>query len=141
MKKIEYTTSCSKDRLAEIRTFVAGQLEQLHLSEVEKNQIILAVDEACANAIIHGNNCDDSKNLKLLLEIGNNNLKVEISDVGNFRPHEMNWTSREAISDSVRNHRRGGLGLPLMHRIMDKVQFYSKDKVNVCSLSKRLKKD
>lgn len=141
MKKIEYTTSCSKDRLCEIRSFVAEQLEQLHLSDLDKSQVILAVDEACANAIIHGNNCDDTKNLKLTLEIGSNNLKIEISDVGNYRPNEMNWVTREAINDSVRNRRRGGLGLQIMHRIMDKVQFYSKDKVNVCSLSKHFKKD
>jgi serine/threonine-protein kinase RsbW len=140
MKKIEYTISCSKDRLSEIRGFVREQLAQLHISDVEKNQIVLAVDEACANAIIHGNNCDDSKQLKLFIEIGASKLKVEISDVGSFRPNELNWSTREAVSESLRQKNRGGLGLPLMNSIMDKVHFYSKNHVNVCALSKRLKK-
>ncbi|QQS31182.1 MAG: ATP-binding protein [Sphingobacteriales bacterium] len=140
MKKIEFTTSCSKDRLSEIRGFVREQLAQLHISDVEKNQIVLAVDEACANAIIHGNNCDETKKLKLLLEIGTNNLLVEISDVGKFRPNEINWSTRNAVAESLRHKNRGGLGLALMNRIMDKVKFYSKNEVNICLLSKRIKK-
>ncbi|HRI29716.1 MAG TPA: ATP-binding protein [Chitinophagales bacterium] len=141
MKQIKYQTSCSKDRLGEIRHFVSQQLQELPINDIEKNQIILAIDEACANAIIHGNNCDENKQLNVILHIEDTNIDIEISDVGQYDPETDKITTPDPILDALSCSRKGGLGLPLIHRIMDTVNFYRKDKVHVCSLSKRFKRD
>jgi serine/threonine-protein kinase RsbW len=135
---IAYTTTCSTEKLSDIRSFVQEQLQQVPLSDLEKKQVVLAVDEACANAIIHGNRCDASRSLHLALDIEPQQINIEISDIGSFRPNETNWRSR-SINDQIRQRSKGGLGLRLMHSIMDKVSYYNRGQVNVCSLSKQLK--
>ncbi len=135
--RINYTTPCSTDNLRDIRTFISQHLDKTQLTEQEKYQVILAVDEACANAIIHGNQCDCNRNLRLELSIKQDELKIEIFDIGNYRPNEMNWNGR-SIDESIRNRKKGGLGQRLMYCIMDKVSYYKNGKINVCSLVKKL---
>ena len=48
--------ACSKKNLGEIRKFISDSLEEVDLDSKTKSALILAIDEACANAIIHGNN-------------------------------------------------------------------------------------
>ncbi|MGB1205478.1 MAG: ATP-binding protein [Chitinophagales bacterium] len=137
--KINYTTPCCRKRLSEIRHFVSQQIKDAKLSDLEKSQIILAVDEACANAIIHGNHCDNSKELKLQLEINDDRISVEISDIGNYHPHPKGSRStQDVVGDCIQNKRKGGLGLRLMYGVMDNVKYYSKGSTNICSLTKRL---
>ena len=134
--RINYTTPCSTDKLSDIRSFVKNQLTNVALSEKEVYELILAIDEACANAIIHGNQCDCSRNLELELEIKVDKIKIDIFDIGNYHPSDFNLRTR-TINDDIRDRKKGGLGLRLIHNIMDKVLYYSKGKVNVCSLTKR----
>jgi len=136
--KINYTTSCSKTQLSNIRTFITQQLAPLQLSAIEKNQLVLAIDEACANAIIHGNLCNHQRTLQIELEINTSEIIIEIFDIGNYRPNEMNFMPRDFIDDCIKNKRKGGLGLQLMHRIMDNVRYYSRGEVNVCALHKKI---
>ena len=138
--RINYTTPCSTDKLSDIRSFVRSQLTAIHLSEKDRYELILAIDEACANAIIHGNQCDCSRNLELELEIKMDKIRVDIYDVGNYHPNESNWRKR-TINDDIRDRKKGGLGLRLIHNIMDKVLYYNKGQVTVCSLMKQFKKN
>ncbi len=141
--KYSFKTACTKQHLYKIRKFVAVHLEKTNLISKEKYQIILAIDEACANAIIHGNNCDQSRELQVELILTSDKLDIEIYDVGNYLPKEKDahWETEDIIKDSIQNKKKGGLGLKLMYHIMDKVNYYRRevDKVNVCSLSKNLK--
>ena len=137
--KINYSTPCCRKGLGDIRHFVSQQIKDAKLSDLEKGQIILAVDEACANAIIHGNDCDNSKELRLELEIDEDRISVEISDIGNYQPRvKGNRSTQEVVGDCIQNKRKGGLGLRLMYGVMDNVKYYSRGSTNICSLTKRL---
>jgi len=140
--KHNFKTHCNRDQLYQIRRFISYHLEGTDLSSKESHQIILAVDEACANAIIHGNSCDENRKLQVELDITEELLNIEIYDVGNYKPddREKKWDPDD-VKENFKLKRKGGLGLRLMHCIMDKVTFYKRedDKVNVCSLTKVLK--
>lgn len=135
--RLNYTIPCSKEYLCEVRSFVRRNLAQANISETELNQVVLAVDEACANAIIHGNACDPSREIALSMEVDNSQINVEISDVGSFRPNETTWANF-SMAEHVRRQSKGGLGRLLMHRIMDSVNYYRRGQTNVCALSKQL---
>ncbi len=140
--KYYYKTPCSKKQLYNIRQFLAGHLRETTMSSKECHQIVLAVDEACANAIIHGNQCDSNRELQVELSITKKQVAIEIYDVGNYFPDEsaLKWSDQN-LQNSIRNKQKGGLGLRLIHCIMDHVKYYQrgKDKVNVCSLVKEIK--
>ncbi len=52
---------CLKTSLPEIRNFIWGRLEDVSLPESEKNLIVLAIDEVCANLIVHSNKLNPRK--------------------------------------------------------------------------------
>lgn len=135
---MQYTVPCLKECLYEIRLFVANQLIEIQLSETDKAQIILAIDEACSNAIIHGNKCDKNRMLRLTIDVCQEEIKVEISDIGEQLPTTPPNVDFD-IQENVANKMKGGLGLRLIRNIMDNVDYYHRGNIGVCSLSKRLK--
>jgi serine/threonine-protein kinase RsbW len=135
--KTKFTTQCDLEKLSDIRRFLHRVLAELEVAEPVKQEIILAVDEACANAIIHGNQADKSQKLQLEVERLDDRLTVEISDVGNFRD-DLAHHEDQNIDELIASRHRGGLGLKLIYTIMDQVQYYTRDTRNICSLTKRL---
>ena len=136
--KAEYKCTCSRENLEHIRQFVVQQLDPVPISQSRKGQIVLAIDEACANAIIHGNKVDESKEILVVISLNDNLLEVEISDIG---PNKISYVEGAGtdIKQLVKERQKGGLGLKLMHSIMDQVIFAKVDGRNVCKLQKNIK--
>lgn len=129
--------SCTKKNLKLIRDFVTDYLEQLALSDVLMNQIVLAVDEICANLIIHANHEDPSKYIYLTITEPKDAVQFEITDNG-VAFQSTNYKEPD-ILEHVRIGKKGGVGIALVKRIMDKVEFSSKDGSNACLLYKKIK--
>ncbi len=138
--KVSYLTPCRRQHLRDIRQFVHQHIEQTGMSDVDRHKVVLAIDEACANAILHGNDNDASRQLQIDLFLQKSKLKVEIYDVGDYRPEKKKWSMAD-IDQHVKEKRKGGLGLCIMYRIMDSVSFFprkltAKQTINVCALVK-----
>ncbi|PSR03958.1 MAG: hypothetical protein BRD50_04745 [Bacteroidetes bacterium SW_11_45_7] len=67
--KANLTTICSHKAQEEIRAFITDFLSGVTIADTEKNQIVLSVDEAIANAIIHGHAGDESKSIQIDLNL------------------------------------------------------------------------
>lgn len=127
--------SCSTSRLLEIRKFVSSVLEAHHYPEIESHKLVLAVDEVCANLIIHSNDCNPSQELELTVEYKEKeSIIFEIIDRG--VSFDMNQYREPELKDLVNSKRKGGLGLMLVKRIMDKIEFKSEKNTNICRLVK-----
>jgi len=126
--------SCSKTNLKTIRDFVTQYLSQYDLSEIILNQIVLAVDEICANLIIHANKEDPNKFLELVISRVNNQLLIEISDYG--ISFQQNNYKEPDIEEHIRIGKKGGVGIAIVNRIMDKVEFVTEGGRNICRLYK-----
>lgn len=132
-----FTTVCAPEKLADIRRFLHRVLAEIGVAESVKQEIVLAVDEACANAIIHGNHCDETRNLLLEVKQEEDKLVVEISDVGSFESDLAAHRDRN-IEDLIAQRRKGGLGLKLIYTIMDQVDYYREGTRNIVALTKRI---
>ncbi|WP_018476917.1 ATP-binding protein [Pontibacter roseus] len=131
------TVNCTKKNLKQIRDFVTEYLAGFQLSDILMNQIVLAVDEICANLIIHANHEDPSKYISLAVSEKNNTVKFEITDNGEaFRRSEYKEPN---IDEHVRIGKKGGVGIALVNRIMDKVEFETAGTKNTCLLYKKIK--
>ena len=135
--KFKYKVPCRKDKLCEIRTFVSEVLAKYNISEVEVNKLVLAVDEVCANLMIHSHKCDPKEQLELFILINkDNSIVFEITDKGiGFNLTEYKEPS---LQDVIRKKKKGGIGLMLVRRIMDDIQFESKRNQNTCRMFKKL---
>lgn len=129
--------SCSRANLKVVRDFVTDYLAAYHLPDLQLNQIVLAVDEIVANLIIHANGEDASQHLDLALHVADQVLGVEIFDdaPGAYTPS----TYREPdLQEFIRQGKKGGVGMTLVNRIMDRVEFGTEGHQNVCRLYKRI---
>lgn len=120
MMKGHYIAFCSKQSLPKIRAFVEGELKALQVQETVSHQLVLAVDEACANSIIHHHSCDETESIKLAIFKTGNELRIELTDHGapfpinEYRPHDL--------KEIIKKRKKGGLGIFLITKIMDKVE-------------------
>lgn len=135
-----FKTNCQREKLKDIRHFVADVLADIGLSEIETHKVILAVDEVCANLIIHSNKCDPSECLEVFIESdGVNQVSFEIVDYGlGFNYNNYKEPNLEEI---IRKRKKGGLGIMLVKKIMDTVEFKNEENKNICRMLKKFKKE
>lgn len=122
--------------MASVRQFVTTSLQGTPLSEIEVNALVLAVDEVCANVIIHSAECNDEKTLDVFVETKNNDIIFEVIDRGSgydLRNHKM-----PELSEIIKAKRKGGVGLMLVQKIMDKIDFVPSNKGHIIRLIKHI---
>lgn len=133
----KFKVPCSKSKLGEIREFLQRVLSENSIPEVTVNTLVLAVDEVCANLIIHSHNCDPNEQIELKVRVnGKSEITFDIIDHGdgfNIGDYE-----EPSISDIVKQKRKGGIGLMLVRRIMDEIEYIKGDKKNVYRLHKKI---
>ncbi len=134
ISKSEIVISSSTDNLSLVRSFIEFHGRELKLGNKEIAHISLAVDEACTNIIKHA--YKDSKNGKIKIKIykKKNKLLVKLTDKGShFDPSIIPDPNVEA---SQKMKKGGGLGMFLMKKIMDEVEYSAKGKGNELILIK-----
>lgn len=115
------TVPATLDSLAMISAFVTDATTRAGLDEHAAWQVELAVDEAATNIIQHGYDVEDSGVIELSWRIESGELVVALRDYGRrFDPDEV---PAPDISSPLEERQAGGLGLYLMNRLMDRVQF------------------
>lgn len=129
-------TNCQREKLKEIRQFVAETLHDIGLSELESHKIILAVDEVCANLIIHSNKCNPAECLEVFIESNENKMvHFEIVDYGTG--FNYNNYKEPNLEEIIRKRKKGGLGIMLVKKIMDTVEFKNEENRNICTMTKK----
>src|ERR1700712_2752578 len=99
---------CSKNSLKIIRIFVTETLKNLCVPELDISMLVLAVDEICANRIIHSNQNNENQYLELKInKDGANGIAFEIMDEG--APFDHTHFPEPNIGQLVKDKRKGGL--------------------------------
>lgn len=116
-----------------IRSAVGRVLDLIHreipLTEKERFEVKLIVNELLANGFFHGNGGDVSKGLTLTVNVGDNNIMtVEVQDQGPGFDHVH---TRAAQGDEEH-----GRGLMLIQSLSDRVDF--KKRGSCIAVQKRL---
>lgn len=132
--KYSLTIYCTKNRLREIRAFTEDILRKHQMNELERSSVVLAIDEVCANLIIHGHHGKEEEELKLQIDVKPNKVVFDIIDTSEM--FNINQYETPKLEDIIRKQRKGGLGLILVKRIMDDIKIFSRGKYNVCQLTK-----
>ena len=132
----KFKTSCKREKLKEIREFISETLKEIGFSENESHKVILAVDEVCANLIIHSNGCNPTESLEIYVE--DNKQGVVTFDIVDYGiGFNYNNYKEPNLEEIVRKRKKGGLGIMLVKSIMDSVEFSQEKNKNVCRLMKK----
>ncbi|MBN1420786.1 MAG: ATP-binding protein [Planctomycetes bacterium] len=90
------------------------------LREADKGILALCLDEAMRNAILHGNEGEFRKKVRLRIVLGSEMWWIVIEDEGpGFAPNQIPDAEQE---DSL--WLEGGRGIRLIEHFMDEVRFY-----------------
>lgn len=128
--------TCHKSNLAVIRDYVHRQLSDLGIGGKTASQVVLAVDEACANCIIHQHQCDGSSVIEVNMDLAGDTLNISIRDSGQAFPIDQYQSA--PLEDIVRQRKKGGLGLSIIHKIMDQVEVEQHPGFHLYKFAKRL---
>ena len=129
--------SCCTGELQTIRDFVYDKLKKYSLSDVVLNQLILAVDEICANLIIHAHQCNPHHTIELAISVKESGeITFEIYDQG--QGFDFPAYREPCIRDIIKKRKKGGVGLLLVKRIMDRIEYEYSDETqrNIYRLQK-----
>lgn len=139
-KQISKTILSRTDNLLEVREFVSVAARQFGFSDEDVANIVLAVDEACTNIIKHAYQYAPDKEISIAILRNNGAFVVKIKDSGrNFNPNALRAPD---LKQNLSHHRRGGLGVYLMKKLMDKVEYnFASGQSNEVSLVKYLSKN
>ncbi|MBN1397163.1 MAG: ATP-binding protein [Bacteroidetes bacterium] len=120
-KKISKRIPSRTESLADVREFIDHAARKYGFSEDDIASIILAVDEACTNIIKHAYQYAADKEIEISIFPGTRSFEIRIYDNGNsFDPSQIRPPD---LKEHLGHKRRGGLGVYLMKRLMDKVEY------------------
>ncbi len=120
--------------LRKVRQFVTQHARQAKLTDHHTNALILAVDEACANVIEHAYQQDPDNELTITMTIESTRVVVKIRDHG--LPFNREDYQRPNVVELSRKRRSGGLGVDIMRRMMDQVEYSARENMNEVRLIK-----
>lgn len=128
---------CEKDKLKDIRQFINDTLHNHGLSDLDISTLVLAIDEVCANLIIHShrNNPQDQLEVIVIIE-ANKGITFKIIDRGDG--FDINEYKEPSIDELILKKRKGGVGLILVKKIMDDIEFQKINDTNCCKLFKKI---
>ncbi len=103
--------------------------------ETSKN-ISLAVDEAVTNTIKHAYMFDKSKTLEVEYSVKGNELSITIWHTGKpISPEKLVFPD---MKEYLEKYKKGGLGIILMIKFTDSVEYGTKEKKHFCKLTKKI---
>jgi serine/threonine-protein kinase RsbW len=118
-----------------VQIALESSLAKLELSEEDSHQIGIAVREAVANAIEHGNRGDASKLVRVQMGFDNGDLLIRVQDQG--LGFDENGVPNPLEPDNLL--RPNGRGILLMRQYMDEIEYtFEPDSGTVLEMRKGL---
>lgn len=130
------TVQASTEHLAEVRDFVASYATKHGIPAHEVEDIRLAVDEAYTNIIKHAYQNDNSQFVEIIMGSDENEFWISLTDNGeSFDPTAY---PRPDVRKKIKDKERGGVGVFLMKKLMDRIEYYKHKDSNELRMIKKL---
>lgn len=130
------TVQASTQYLSDVRAFVADCAHNAGFQSSDVEDIRLAVDEAFTNIVEHAYNYDTSKEVCLSTGFNKNKFWISISDEG--KPYDPTSYKEPNIPERIKQGKGGGVGVYLIKKLMDHVEYKTIGNINQIRMSKSL---
>ncbi len=113
------TISSNPNNILKVENYLRNAQHDMNIDETKFPDILISLTEAVNNAILHGNNADESKKVEISMEGKTSGVAISVTDEGKgFDPNEIpDPTAPENIECC------GGRGVFIMSRLADKISF------------------
>lgn len=133
MQKLEITPEL--DNLKQVRDFITDSAHLADLSSEKTGELLLAVDEAVTNIIMHGGT-DATQHIEIETQASPDSLSIRILDYGRqFDPTAA--VEPDLDVPPLERAKPGGYGISLLRSLVDQVNYqFQADGRNELTLSK-----
>lgn len=123
IKNYEKIYPSNPDLLPEIEDYILQTISDIKFTEEKQNNIELAVAEAAANSILHGNKCDINKNITVKISINDKKIIISFRDEGT-------GFDLESVPDPTKPENillGNGRGIHIMKSLVDDLEYIFKE--------------
>jgi anti-anti-sigma factor len=124
-----------ENNLSEVRDFMADICARAGFSKRETSNTKLAIDEACTNIIKHAY-MNRGGEIRIDVQAGPGRVEVNIFDRG--KPFEWSEVEDPNLQEYVEIGKKGGLGIFLMNRLMDELDYSTSSAGNHLFMAKSI---
>jgi len=125
--------------LSDVREFVNRLAGEFGFGDKEVSEITLAVDEACTNVIKHAYKENPEGEFEIKVIASGFEFEIVVRDWGDsFDPEKVPVPN---IREKIKKHRAGGLGIFMMRKLMDTVEYQGGGSVNEVRLVRYLRNE
>jgi anti-sigma regulatory factor (Ser/Thr protein kinase) len=110
--------------------------EEWQLSIAITTNLNLVLEEAISNIVFYAYNDEDEHEINIVFEKNENKIAITITDDG--KPFDPTKKETPDISLSAEDRQIGGLGIFLIHKIMDEVAYKREKNKNILTLAKTI---
>ncbi|MBE7411104.1 MAG: SpoIIE family protein phosphatase [Leptospiraceae bacterium] len=130
--------SANTGEIPKLREFVYDAIKVKSLNENLRDDILLACDEAATNIVLHSYNGLPSKGLffDCKIKFSDEFVKVLFSNSGN--PFDRSKVKPPSVEANMAGERKGGFGVYLIEKLMDKVTYYKENGLNYILIEKKI---
>ena len=122
--------------LESVRRVVEAHARAAGLNDAQVMQVVLAVDEAAANIVKHAYGGESGHAFTVAARTTTEQFVIRLLHDGNaFDP--ARYRTPPPLEQAAQERRKGGLGVHLMHRLMDDVAFRTSGTRSEVRLSKK----
>ena len=127
-----------ESQLATVRAFVKDLAAREALPSSIVRALLLATDEACSNVVRHAYD-GDKGDIEICFEVEADCVEIKVTDRG--KAFEWPYGSKLNLKERVRQRKKGGLGLAIIQRLMDEVEYVTDGQANTLRMRKHLQED
>ena len=133
----ELTVEAAIENIEKVTEFINAELEALDCSFKAETQIDVAIDELFGNIARYAYSPETGK-ATVRIEVEENPLSVIITFIDNGRPFNPLEKSDPDITLSAEEREIGGLGIFLVKKTMDMIEYDYRDGQNILTIRKIL---
>jgi phosphoserine phosphatase RsbU/P len=131
--KNEITVDAVKESLDEVVNFISSELKKTSFSPAIQNEIEIAVEEVFTNIVSYAYGQEGGR-VKISITV-ENEVTIKFEDNGQpFNPHEQETPD---LDKPINEREIGGLGLYMVKKIMDRVEYSREDGKNILIIAKK----
>ena len=126
------------ESIPSFRNFMFNICIRHAITGYNRDDILLISDEAATNIVMHAykDTDDDNPSFDCKCQINNNMLCLTFKDRG--RPFSHEKVKKPDIRENIQGKRKGGFGVYLINRLMDRAEFLHQDGINYLYVEKKL---
>ncbi len=125
--------AADENNLSEVRDFIADICLRAGFSKRETNNTKLAMDEACTNIIKHAYG-DAGGDIRIDVQAEPGKVEINVFDRGT--PFDWSGIEDPDLEQYVEIGKKGGLGIFLMNRLMDELDYHASEAGNRLYMAK-----